>query len=212
MPPMRMALCVLSCLVPSLDLISPPDARAESFAVSTTISTGGAFFCVAYAECFGAGGNSITIPSGDDSATVTFTGVDTTFDVTNTLTTVTLGRFDVTATEGFRFPTNSANPELSIFGFRLIVDSSSVLFWTFGPGGGTTLAQRGPWDFSVPLDNDPFPYTGVNYKANSPVLEANASTLLTADVGLVPEPSTMILIGTGLAGAALRRRLRSFRL
>ena len=204
------------CLVTLACLTVPATAWAEAFSLSTTVSTSGTFFCVAYAECVvGPGGSSITIPSSSGSATVTYHGATTTFDVTNSLTTVTLGRFEVTATEGFTFPVNRANPELAIFRFNFLATNPSDasfegrLMWLFGPGGGTTLSQWGPWDFSVPPDSDPAPYSGVNFQTNSPVLQVNASTLVTADVGVVPEPSTMILLGTGLAGAAIQRRRRA---
>lgn len=196
---------------------APVLCRADSFSISTTLSTVGTFSCYEYAECIG-GGSSITLPSGSGSATITFTGItSSTFDVTNSLTTVPLGRFDVTATEGFVFPVNTANPEQSIFRFNLrafnplFPSDYSALLWAFGPGGGTTLEQRGPWNFSVPLDSDPFPYTGVNFMTNSPLLTAGGATLVTADVGLVPEPSTMLLLGTGLLGAALRKRRKALR-
>lgn len=203
----------IASLFVSAVLFAPSVVRADPFTVSTSVSTAGTFSCGAYSTCVvGAGGSSITIPGGTGSATISFTGVTTTFEATNSLTTLEIGRFSVAADDGFVFPVNTANPELPIFRFDLLATNptngafASRLMWFFGPGGGSTLSQFGPWDFSVPLDGDASPYTGINFFTSSPVLAINSTTSLTAEVGLVPEPSTLLLIGTGLAGAVLRRR------
>lgn len=202
-----------STLIVCVCVIAPAIARAESFVVPITLSTSGTFFCVGFAPCFtGAGTNQATITSDTGSATVTFTGVSDTFSVTNVTRQLTLGTFDVTATPGFRFPLNLANPELSIVGFLFRIEGpqeTETLLWTFGPGGGTTLPlQFGRFPFGLQPDVDPSPFEGVAFNMNPPLLATNASTGLTADVGLVPEPSTMALIGTGLLGVLARRRKR----
>lgn len=197
----------------ALVLLIPAAAHADSYTLSTSISTSGTFSCDQYQTCIsGPGGSSLTIPGAAGSATITFTGVTHTLEATNSLTTTELGLFEVTATDGYTFPVNLANPELPIFRFNLLASNpvnplfSTQLMWFFGPGGGATLSQFGPWDLSVPLDSYDGPYTGINFFVNRPMLAINSSTSLTAEVGLVPEPSTMLLIGTGLAGAAWRRR------
>jgi hypothetical protein len=201
-----------SSLLALVVVCAPALARADPFSITSTVSTTGMFRCHDFAICIG-GGSSITLPSGSGSATITYTGFTTTFDVTTTVSTVPLGRFDVTATEGYVFPANTANPqEQSIIDFVLTafnpsnLSDTTRLSWAFGPGGRLTLAQRGPWNFTVPPSEDPFPYGGISFTTNSPVLAPNASTLVTADAALVPEPSTLLLLGSGLVGAALRRR------
>jgi hypothetical protein len=59
--------------------------------------------------CSGEGTNSITFGSGASTATLTFTGVDTSIDVTNHVQPLPLGQFSLTATEG-TFPTHPVNP------------------------------------------------------------------------------------------------------
>jgi hypothetical protein len=191
-------------------LLTPSAAQADSFSVPVTLSTSGVFLCRGFAPCFsGEGTNQISISTATGSATVTFTGVNQTFAVSNEVSQVTLGQFSITATPGFTFPLNFANPDLPIFDFRFTatgLHNSEGLFWMFGPGGSTTLQQFGGWDFSVLPDVDPSPYSALTFKAHQPTLAANATVDLTADAALVPEPGTLLLIGSGLFGTAILRR------
>lgn len=189
-------------------LLAPLDARAEPFEVPVTVSTSGVFSCIEWGPCFsGDGTNEITFNTPTGTATATFTGVSETYLATNEeQRPVALGQFTVTASPGFTFPVNLANPELPIFAFRLNANGSQVLHWEFGPGGGTTLFQQvGDYNFWVTPDADPSPWAGVVFEARPTSLVANATTDLQADISLVPEPSTMLLIGTGLAAIARRR-------
>jgi hypothetical protein len=126
---------------------------------------------------------------------------------------VTLGEFQVTASEGFAFPTHPANPELPMLAFHLTFDQFSPVAahsgrrMAFGPGGSPNLktqqwisnwiaAPTGRGDYPVFIFTLDLPFT----------LKPNLGTALTADAALTPEPGTMILLGTGLVAAALARR------
>ena len=193
-------------------------SAADPITIPVTVSTSGVFGCLSAVPlpCI-ANGNTVTIPSGEGSATVTFTGVNETFFLTNSGSMVTLGEFNVVATPGYVWPVNPFNPELSIFSFGLRLDNPldsdlrTGLGWTFGPGGGVTLGQRGAWDLSVRPDVAS-PWPAAVFTTNSPTLVLNESTALTAEAGLVPEPVTMLTVGSGLVGLLAhyrRRRLRS---
>ena len=195
-------------------VLAPVEVRAEPFEVPVTVATSGAFNCISYGPCFiGEGTNQITFSTATGTAVITFTGVNETFLATNEESRrVVLGQFDVTASPAFTFPVNLANPDLPIFQFRMTaqgLSDSGGIFWAFGPGGGTTLLQQvGGYNFSVSPDADPSPWAGVVFEAVPAAIVANATTDLQADIGLIPEPTTILLIGTGLVGSALARRRR----
>lgn len=221
---MRRPVIVAASLLSSF--LAAPPASADSFTIrpdgsvafDASFTTRGVFTCGGTIACAGEGTNSVTFGSGADTATLTFTGMTRSIEVTNRAQPVELGTFTAEATPGFTFPVRG-NRNLPVLTFQLFLSQTSPVAdteraaWHFGPGGGTGLplfrgnsflivplmpTPGGPGYSAIVFTARPFPFT----------LPANGTLDLTANVGVVPEPASLILLGSGLAGVAWSRRRR----
>jgi PEP-CTERM motif len=199
-------------------ILPTADAAADAIVFDAGVTTSGVFGCLREPAC-SASGNTVILGSGDSAVTLTFDGVNTTIPITNVAQRVTLGTLSASANGVATFPSRT-NELLPIVAFSLTlthstpVADSDFLAMRFGRGGLPQLGfMQGNVYFTLPTGPNP---PGLNYQALiyslAPfefAVPLNGSVDITADVGAVPEPATMLLVGFGLAGAAARRRFPS---
>jgi hypothetical protein len=208
-----------------LSLLTARGAAADPFTIlpdgnlvfNAAIKATGEFRCSTLISCTGSGTDAITITNGESTATLTFSGVDTALQIgAHALTPVTLGTIEASASPDFTFP-DLINPNIELFWLRLFVDQSSPVTdrggvtWGFAPGGSSVIPLfRGESHFTLQTGPAPpgfnynlfvYTFTGLPFR-----LPANGAVDITADAGAVPEPATLLLITTGLAGVGWARR------
>jgi PEP-CTERM motif-containing protein len=220
-----LVLLVLSVLIPfagGADAVPFSILPNGDLVIETTYTTQGTFQCpggfhdLAGVTCTGSGTNAITVGIGTNRAAVTFFGASTTVPLNAGVgAQVPLGVIFASATPGFTFPIVHPQEPLVIFNLSLRQSSpaagESRFRGGFGlNGGGTELpfeAAIGPEHMQLPIGSPPpgYNYGALIYSVDRFSIPSQGVVDVEARLGAIPEPTTMLLVGTTLAGLGLAR-------